>query len=209
MVDRAGGEIDDLGRRRRDLDLPGRIRKAHDGVGVGDVERVADERHAERRVQILEKHRAGFGDAVAVDIAKQRDAIRARIAGPALVHEQAEEPAAYPRPVVGTNRRVAFGDQHIAVRKHVQPPRVIEIPGEGVDRRSGRRDGVILARPSHRLGDVDGRNAGGLRRGNVRRRPGDRRDGQLGRRRAGSRGRQDENGESAALDRALKELVGS
>ena len=48
---------------------------AHDGVGVGDIEIVADQRHAERRIQMIEEDGAHVGHAVAIGVAQQRDAV--------------------------------------------------------------------------------------------------------------------------------------
>ena len=52
------------------------IGKAQQGVGVGDVEVVADQRHAEGRMEPRQEHAARLGHAVAVGVAQQRDAIR-------------------------------------------------------------------------------------------------------------------------------------
>ncbi len=45
------------------------------GIGVRDVEVVADQRHAERRMEILEEDLVDLGDAVAIRIAQQPNAI--------------------------------------------------------------------------------------------------------------------------------------
>jgi len=51
--------------------------KRHHAVGVADVERVAEQRHAERLVQSLHEGFTRFGDAIAIPSRKQRDAVRA------------------------------------------------------------------------------------------------------------------------------------
>jgi hypothetical protein len=71
MVARAGRQVRDLDRRSRDLRRAGRVREAHDRVGIRDVEVVADQRHAERRVQVVGEHRAQVRHAVAVGVAQQ------------------------------------------------------------------------------------------------------------------------------------------
>jgi hypothetical protein len=57
------------------------IREGHHAVGVADIEGVAHQRHAERLVQSLHENFALFGDAVAIIVAKQRDAVRADAKG--------------------------------------------------------------------------------------------------------------------------------
>ena len=40
------------------------IFKLHQGIGVGDRERVADKGHSERRVEPFEKYMPGFGGTI-------------------------------------------------------------------------------------------------------------------------------------------------
>src|SRR3954469_9543185 len=75
--------------------------KADDCVGVRDVERFADECHAEWRVKTFEKSRAGVGHAVAVGVAQQADAIRARHAGARLFHHHLHDLALYALALAG------------------------------------------------------------------------------------------------------------
>ena len=77
MVDRARGQVDDLYAGRGDLRIARLVGKAHDRIGVGDIEFVADERHAEGRIQSGQKHGSRVRDAVAVGVAQQRDAVGA------------------------------------------------------------------------------------------------------------------------------------
>ena len=135
---------------------PSRVGNAHDRVGVGDVERVADERHAERRVAVLSRNgRLHLGDAVAVGVAQQRDAIRARHRAAGLLLVPLEEPALDALAVLGPRRRVGLGDEHVAVRQHVEPARMIEAARECGDGRAaggGRRRAVG---PADGFDDVD------------------------------------------------------
>lgn len=48
---------------------------AHDRTGVGDVEIVIDQGHAEWRVQVIEEHSWGFRNAIAIRAAQQCDLI--------------------------------------------------------------------------------------------------------------------------------------
>jgi hypothetical protein len=56
---------------------PAAYQEGHHAVGVADIERVAHERHAEQLVQSLHENFAPFGDAVAIRVAQQRDAVGA------------------------------------------------------------------------------------------------------------------------------------
>jgi hypothetical protein len=66
-----------------DLRLPGAVREADHRIGVGDVEVVADQRHAERRVQVLEEHRLELGRAVVAQAAQQVMRLALGVAAPA------------------------------------------------------------------------------------------------------------------------------
>ncbi len=55
MVEGPSGEIDDFDARRGDLRFARFIRKPRHGVGVGDVEIAADERHAEWRIESFDE----------------------------------------------------------------------------------------------------------------------------------------------------------
>ena len=52
-----GGQVGDLDRRAARLALAGPVVEAYQGVLVGDVELVADQREAIRRVQIVGEYR--------------------------------------------------------------------------------------------------------------------------------------------------------
>ena len=62
----AGLEGGEFPPRRGDAVGARGIGEGHHAVGVADIERVAQQRHAERLVQSLHEHFALFGDAVAI-----------------------------------------------------------------------------------------------------------------------------------------------
>jgi len=51
-----------------------------------------------------------------------------------------KEPPLYSLAIVGPLRRISFGDQNVAVRKDVEPSRMIQSSREGVHARSGGGD---------------------------------------------------------------------
>jgi hypothetical protein len=65
VVERPAGQVGHLASRRVDARLPGLVRELHHRVGVGDVEAIAHQGHAERRVQLVEEDAARFGTTVA------------------------------------------------------------------------------------------------------------------------------------------------
>ena len=73
----AGLERDELASLGGDAVRARDIRKGDHAVGVADIEGVADQRHAERLAQPFHENPASFGDAVAVGVAQQRDAVGA------------------------------------------------------------------------------------------------------------------------------------
>ena len=72
----AGLERGELPPRRGDAVGARRVGEGDHAVGVADIERVAQQRHAERLVQPLQENLARFGHAVAIRVAQQRDAVR-------------------------------------------------------------------------------------------------------------------------------------
>ena len=82
----AGLEGDELPPRRGDAVRARHIGEGHHAVGVADIERVAQQRHAERLVQSLHENLALFGDAVAIGVAQQRDAVGAVAKGGGAPH---------------------------------------------------------------------------------------------------------------------------
>ena len=164
-------EIDGTGRQVGDL-LAGRgdrggavlIGKAHDRIRVGHVEILADQSHADRRVEAGEKRRLRLGLAVAVRIAQQRDAVGARNRGAGPAHAHLHEPArnaSYSR----LGRGIALGDEHVAIGQHVEPARMVEPGGEGLHREARGRLWGDAVRPALGAGQYDGRQKGLHRRG--------------------------------------------
>ena len=135
---------------------PSLVGKAHDRVGIGDIELVADQRHAERRVQAFEEDASGLGDAVAVGVAQQRDAVgarrrrRRRASCTSFVH-----PAPDALAVIRLRRRVGFGHQHVAVRQHIDRARMIEPGRERVDGHAVGGDRLAAVRPADGGRDID------------------------------------------------------
>ena len=162
MIARRAGQRCERLRRRRDLRVAVLVRHPHQRVGIGDVQPVADQRHAEGREQVRDQHGLRFRDAVAVLVAQQRDAVGARHVGAGfrerLVHEGRADGI---RRFVGRRWAIGFGDEHIAVRQDIQPARMDQAGGEGFDMhaRCGRRcfagfpsdDGGDLHRGQQRL----------------------------------------------------------
>ena len=157
--------------RRAVLGLARLVGHPHQGVGVGDVEVVADERHAERRGQVLEVDRLHLGDAVPVGVAQQRDPVRALHARARPIHDLAGDPGLHAGEFSVGGRRVALGHQHVAVRQGVEPARVVEPLGEGRDRQAGGGRGLGALRPARGRRDVDGGQRRRVRGGQRRVRP--------------------------------------
>ncbi len=163
VIDRAARQVDDLASRLADSRLARLVREAHDRVGVGDVEVVADERHAERRHQPFEEGGTALRDAVAVAVAQQGDPVRARHAGAGARHHLLHDPA-LDAAAVFLGRRVGLGDEHVAVRQHVKPARMRQAGRVRRDRQAARGSGPRARRPADGGCDVDGRKDGLHRR---------------------------------------------
>ena len=165
MVDRPARQVDDLLAGRGDL---GRARP--------DRGRRRSRRCWRRRacrptsaipngeLSCSRKRRARLGNAVAVGVAQQRDAVGARDLGAGLAHHEPHGPASEAELLVRLRRRVALGDQDVAVRQHVQPARMIEPAGELVDREARRRRRGSALGPGVGRSNVHRRNPGGIRR---------------------------------------------
>ena len=180
MVQRPAGQVDDLRPRCGDLRLPFDIRKAPQRVGRRDIEIVADERHAEWRIDARDEYRSRFGDAVAIGVAQQRDAIRARAARAGALHQSLHDPALDAFAVFGLRRCCRFGDEHVAVRQHVDPARVLELHRERLDRGAGGRDRRGAVGPALGRRDLNSRHQRLGRRGQGRVRTDPCRFGKLG-----------------------------
>ena len=140
-----------------------------------------------------------LGDAVAVGVAQQRDAVgaRRRRRRPSSSTCFMTQPLT-PLPSSGLRRRIGLGDQHVAVRQHVEPARMVEAGGEGADRAGPARPPASRRRPSPsparcaRSGSASCSAAAGAGAGRCRRRPAGSRSRR--RRRAGRRTRSGREG---------------
>ena len=155
MIDGAGGQVGQLDAGRVDLGLAAVIGESQDRIGIRDIEIVADQHHAERRVQPLDEDAPGIGDAVAVGIAKQRDAVGARRAGAGPLLRLFIDETLDALAVIRLWRGVGLGDQHIAVRQHVERARMVELFGEGIHRHAVLGLGLAVGRPANHRRNID------------------------------------------------------
>ena len=70
VIDGSGGKVDHLVTDVVDRSRAGTIRKRPYRIGIRDVQRVTDQCHAERRMEMLQKRAAEFRNAVTVRIAQ-------------------------------------------------------------------------------------------------------------------------------------------
>ena len=87
-------------------------------------------------IQSLQKYSACFRDAVAIRIAQQGDAISACYTRTGTFHHPFHNLALDACAVFRLGRRIGFGNQHIAVGKHIEPAWVIEAGCKGVHRKA-------------------------------------------------------------------------
>ena len=136
----AGLQVVQLAARGADAGFACRVGEGHDAVGVADIEGVAEQRHAEGLVQAIEECFAEFGDAVAVGIAQERDAVGAVADRGGALH-RAQHGVVEDRADAARHAQ-RLGRQHVAIGQHVDPARMLEAGREGVDlepRRGNRR----------------------------------------------------------------------
>ena len=57
----------------------------HHAIGVGDIEIIADQHHAEGRMQMIQEDKCLVGHAVAIGVAQQQDAVAGLDAGMGLL----------------------------------------------------------------------------------------------------------------------------
>ena len=155
MIDRSTRQRRQHFAGRGDLRLVGLIRIFDDGIGVGNVEIITDQRHAERRIQMVEKDRLHVGDAVAVGIAEQRDAVaRSRLSArcrPGLDVSHDDFLGTLDRRGL---RRLGFDHQNIAVGQHVDRARMLKPGRHGLNLETlGHRRRLSLL-PANHLGDM-------------------------------------------------------
>ena len=109
-----------------------RVGKAQHSVGIGDIEIVADQRHAEWRIQSLEKHACGDRPRRRRQLSRSsvmRLALGAPSTGPC--HHQPHQPALDALGIIRLGRGIGFGHQNITIRKHIKPARVLQAAGKG------------------------------------------------------------------------------
>ncbi len=157
VIERTAGEVGHFASRFGDAGRAGFIGEGHQGIRVRDIERLADQRHAEGRVQAFEKRFAQFGDAIAIGIAQQTDPVRARRRGAGTFHHEHHHPSLEAAAILGPWRRIGFGDQHIAIGQYMEPARMIESDREGVDFESACSARCAISGPASRRCDIHGR----------------------------------------------------
>ena len=132
--------------RRGDAVGIGDIGKGHHAVGVADIEGVADQRHAERLAEVLHEGAAHFGDAVAVLVAQQRDAVGADAERRGAPHRRLHRVVKH-RPRGARDLR-RFRDQHVAIGQHLDPARMVEAGRERIDLEPGRDRRLLALAPA-------------------------------------------------------------
>src|SRR4029079_3398177 len=97
VVDEPRGQIDHLLPPLRDLRLTRRERIAHQLVGLGDVQIIADEDDAKRRIELVEKDALELGHAIAVGVTKQCDPVGRAVVAAAVrqTEDEVEERVLY------------------------------------------------------------------------------------------------------------------
>ena len=127
--------------------------KPQNGVGIGDIERVADQRHSKRRVQVL--HEYVLGRAARSVIAKERDAIGTGDTGARALLGGFVDPALDPLSVLRPFRGIGFRDENVAIGKHMEPAGMLETGRKRLDREPicGGRLGAL--RPAFRRRDLN------------------------------------------------------
>ena len=104
-------------------------------IRIADVERVAEQRHAERLVQPVEEHVPGLGDAVVIGVPQKRDAVGAFSHGGGPSHRRRH--GVVEDGIYRLRQRQRLGREHVAVRQHADPARVLEPGRERVDLEPG------------------------------------------------------------------------
>ena len=155
VVYRTGGKVHHPDPCHRDAGVAGGIGKPQHRVGVGNVEVMPHERHAERRVERVEQHRSDFGHAIAVGIAQQGDAIGAGHAGAGPLHHQAHHPTPETLAVLRLGWRISLRHQHIAIGQYMKPARMIEASRVRHDVHARTRLRRGTSRPTLGRRDVD------------------------------------------------------
>ena len=144
-----------------------RVGIGNHAIGVADVERIGEKRHAEWLLEAVEERVLRLGDAVAIAVAQERDAVRAVAERRRPSHRR--DHGVVEQAVDRVRRGQRFGDEDVAIRQHVDPSRMLEVgrkrvdlkPGSGVRRlsRAPTPGGRHLERreAALRLGEWNGR----------------------------------------------------
>ena len=188
VVIATGGQVENPFRLSGRLGVTGPVRQADDAVVLRHIEVLADQGHAEGAADILGEGGLEFGQAVAVGVPEQGDAVWAgALDGTGLTHQQVGRPVA--EAGLALLLRRGFGHQDIAIGQDQEPARVGKGTGEPGHHKALRRTWRLRARPAHRLRDRDLRDKGARRRRQLRLRT---KPGQRVRRSAARTGREKE-----------------
>ena len=156
VIDLAGRQQRHHRARANDAGLTRREGVAHDLVGLGDIEGVANLDDTEGRVQLVDQYDLLLGPAVAVGVTQQHDPVACldRTVRPSL--DEAEDQVLGPGD--GLARRTpAFDGQHIAVGQGQHVARPLHIGAQGRDGEAGRDCRHLVVLPPNRRGDFHGR----------------------------------------------------
>ena len=164
VVISARRQVGQLGRGRGDARLSRLIGHADHRIGVGDVEPVADQGHAEGRHQAGQEVGLDLGHPVSVGVAQQDQPVGAGGDRAGLLHDQRLEEALDALILLGRfGRGVGLGHQDVAIGQAIEPSWVVEARGEGLNPQALGRDRGCARRPAHGRGDLHGREQGSLR----------------------------------------------
>jgi hypothetical protein len=145
MIDRAARKVGQVGAGGGDAGLPFLIGIADDGVGVGDIKIIANQSDAKGRIEVIQEDGSLIGNAIAIGVAQQRDAVSALGCG-------AGEPR-YPGSdyvLWAVDRRfwtIALNHQHVSVWEDVERPWMREASGQCMDLQSLRHRRSFLFPP--------------------------------------------------------------
>ena len=140
------GEVGQLDSRPRDAGLAERIGKGHDPVGVGDVQRVSNQRDPERRIQAIQEDSAQLRLPVAIGVAQQGNAVAARGACAGPIDDRTSKVILGPE--IYGRRRIGFDHQDVAVGQRVDDARVHEAGRDRLDLQPARNGGRLARLPA-------------------------------------------------------------
>ncbi|MNS95938.1 hypothetical protein D3C72_1302180 [compost metagenome] len=157
-------QLGERGRCRTGLGLPDLVIKAHQRVLVGHIQRVADQRQAVGRIELVGKHGLEFVHAVAVGVAQQGQPVAALDRRVALGLDLAGDHVL--RLEIGGAAAAPFGHQDVAVGQYQGLARDGQVGGDGGDAVT-LGDGGHAITPCGRLGDGHVRHHATVRRGQL------------------------------------------